>query len=126
MDVIITIPKTTSWQEYEKEIAACAANAAVMMCYKVHNTPRNAKEGDRCYVVYCGRIIGWMNICHIGWLDRWRCTTTQKLMDDDYYICRSGKFHYLPENIPMKSFRGWRYFNDDEYLQSLKKSSNEI
>lgn len=107
MDIIITIPKTTSWEDYKKEIQACEASEETMMCYKVHNTLRNAKVGDRCYVVYRDKIIGWMNICQIRWLDRWNCTTTQKLMSDNYYICRNGQFRYLEEDIPMKSFRGW-------------------
>lgn len=121
MDIIITIPKTTSWEDYKKEIQACEASEETMMCYKVRYTPLNSKIGDRCYVVYCGKIIGWMNICYIGWLDRWKCTTTQELMSDNYYICRNGKFHYLEEDIPMKSFRGWRYFNYEEYVKSIKK-----
>ena len=125
MDIIITIPKTTSWGEYKKEIQACEASEETMMCYKVRYTPLNSKVGDRCYVVYCGKIIGWMSICHIGWLDRWKCTTTQKLTSDNYYICRNGKFHYLEDSIPMKSFRGWKYFNYDEYVKSTKKE-NEI
>ena len=125
MDIIITIPKTTSWEDYKKEIRACEKLKDTMMCYKVHNTPLNTVLGDRCYVVYCGKIIGWMNICYIGWVDRWKCTTTQELMSDNYYICCSGKFHYLEESIPMKSFRGWRYFNYDEYVNSIKKE-NEI
>lgn len=125
MDIIITIPKTTSWEDYKKEIRACETSEDTMMCYKVHNTPLNSKVGDRCYVVYCGKIVGWMNICYIGWLDRWKCTTTQELMSDNYYICRNGQFHYLEEDIPMKSFRGWRYFNYDEYVKSIKKE-NEI
>lgn len=69
-----------------------------------------------------------MDICYIGWLDRWKCTTTQELMSDNYYICRNGQFHYLEEDIPMKSFRGWKYFNYDEYDEYVKsiKKENEI
>ena len=121
MDIIITIPKTTSWEDYKKEIQACETSEETMMCYKVHNTPRNTKVGDWCYVVYCGRIMGWMSICYIGYLSHRHCTTTKRLMGDCYCICRSGKFHYLEENIPMKSFRGWRYFNYEEYVKSIKR-----
>lgn len=117
MDIIITIPKTTSWEDYKKEIRACETSEDTMMCYKVHNIPRNTVVGDRCYVVYCDKIIGWMNICYMGWISRQHCTTTQRLMGDGYCICRSGRFHYLEESIPMKSFRGWKYFNYDEYVK---------
>ena len=121
MDIIITIPKTTSWEEYKREIQTCETSPEIMMCYRIGNTPRNSTVGDRCYVVYCGKIVGWMSLCYIGWLGWQKCTTTQRLMSDSNYICRSGQFHYLSENIPMKSFRGWRYFNYDEYVKSIKK-----
>lgn len=121
MDIIITIPKATSWEDYKTEIHACETSPETMMCYRVHNVPRKSTVGDCCYVVYHGKIVGWMSICYIGWLGRQKCTTTQRLMSSGYYICRSGKFHYLSKNIPMKSFRGWRYFNYDEYVKSIKK-----
>ena len=44
MDIIITIPKTTSWEDYKKEINVCETSEETIMCYKVHNTPLNAKE----------------------------------------------------------------------------------
>lgn len=39
MDIIITIPKTTSWEDYKKEIHACEASEETMMCYKMHIIP---------------------------------------------------------------------------------------
>ena len=66
MDIIITIPKTTSWEEYKREIQACETSPEIMMYYVLYNTPRNSTVGDCCYVVYCGKIVGWMSICYIG------------------------------------------------------------
>ncbi len=104
-DIIITIPKTIPWEEYQRELDAVADNTAVMN-YKVKNFP-NTQVGNRCYVVYNGQVIGWMGI--VGMSEKeFTCTTTGKQFKGKF-IERSGKFHKITP-IPMKGFQGFRYF----------------
>jgi hypothetical protein len=110
--LIITLPSTTSWKDYEKELRK-AANYSHVLNFKVHNFPKGIHKGDRCYVVHNGLIKGWMEI--VGFSEEpFVCTTTNKQWDGKF-IQRSGPFHYLQETIPYKGFQGFRYFDLNEY-----------
>lgn len=49
MDIIITIPRSTNWVVYEKELKR--AELGEIMNFKVSTFPREANIGDRCYVI---------------------------------------------------------------------------
>lgn len=111
MDIIITLPKGTSWEEYKKEINAVADGSEVMN-FKVTNFPTKTSVGSKCYLVYDGRIMGYMLISGLS-EKSFTCSTTGRQWSGKF-IERSGKFHDI-EPIKMAGFRGFRYFNLEEY-----------
>ena len=110
--LIVTLPSNIKWGEYEKELRK-AANYKYVLNFKVHNFPTGVHEGDKCYIVHKGYIIGWMEIVGFSQKD-FNCTTTGKKWGGKF-IERSGPFHYINEKIPYKGFQGFRYFDLDEY-----------
>jgi len=107
---LITIPKTVSWSDYKKELATVADGSSVMN-YKSRYIPKGMKVGDRCYLVWDGRVRGWMKITGIE--DRtkpWTCTTTGNQWPAGKYIQRSGPFHKV-DGPEYTGFRGVREFN---------------
>lgn len=104
-DIIITIPKSIQWKDYEKELKA-VENYKQVMNFKVNNFPK-VKPGNKCYLLYNGAIIGWMEIVGLSEKD-FNCTTTGKNWKGKF-IERSGPLHKITP-IPMKGFQGFRYF----------------
>lgn len=110
--IIITLPSSEKWEDYEHELDK-VKNYSNVMNFKVHNFPKGIKEGDKCYIVHQGFIKGWMEI--VGFSEKeFTCNTTDKKWRGKF-IERSGPFHYLAEKVPYKGFQGFRYFNLDEY-----------
>lgn len=117
--IIITLPATQKWEDYEKELNKVKSYDNVMN-YKVHNFPKGIKKGDKCYIIHQGYIKGWMEI--VGFSEKeFICNTTHKSWKGKF-IERSGPFHYLVDKIPMKGFQGYRYFSLSDYL--LKNKDN--
>ena len=111
--IIITIPKSVNWADYQKELDA-VADGSQEMNFKVANLPNpdRVKVGNRCYLCYDGNIVGWMTITSMG-PKKFDCTTTGKEWEGKF-ISRSGEFHKLDTFIPCKGFQGWRYINYQE------------
>jgi len=106
MDIIITIPKTTTWEEYQKELDL-AESGEYYLNYQTARFPKHAHVGDRCYVVHRGKLKGYMLIS--GFSNKpFTCTVTGKKYKGNF-IQRTGKFYKVKE-IPKKSFRSFRYF----------------
>lgn len=103
-DIIITIPKSINWKDYQQELNA-AANGEVMN-FKVNSFP-NTAIGKRCYVVHDGEIKGYMIISGMS-EKSFTCTTTGKEWKGKF-IERTGKFYKI-DSIKMKGFQGYRYF----------------
>lgn len=105
MDIIVTLPKSTSWLEYEKELKAVESEELVMN-FKVPNLPKETSVGEKCYLCYKGNIVGWMKI--VGLKENFfKCTTTGRTWNGNF-VQRSGKFNKI-QPIPMKGFQGFRY-----------------
>jgi hypothetical protein len=109
-DIVITIPKSISWPEYQKELDA-VADGSQKMRFKVNNWPKEAKVGDKCYVAYQGAIRGWMPIVGF-WEGSFKCTTTGRTWSGKF-IERSGEFNSV-DPTPMKGFQGWRYLTNED------------
>jgi len=105
-DIIITLPKSISWDDYEKEIEAVKDGSQVMN-FKVNALPKTSK-GNKCYIVHDGVIKGWMEIVGLSKKD-FTCSTTGREWKGNF-IERSGPFHYI-DPVPMKGFQGFRYYN---------------
>lgn len=118
--LVITLPSSVKWEDYEKEIEK-VKNFKNVMNFKVHSFPKGVKEGDKCYVVHQGFVKGWMKI--VGFSEKeFDCSTTGKKWRGKF-VERSGPFHYLVEKIPMKGFQGFRYFDLEEYKMKMAGTS---
>jgi len=106
MDIVITLPKTVSWTDYEKELEAVKDGKQVIN-FKVPNFPVKTKVGDKCYLCHNGFVVGWMKIVNFS-EGYFTCSTTGECWKGKF-IQRSGLFHKV-EPIPMKGFQGFRYF----------------
>ncbi len=105
-DIIITIPKTIKWSEYQKELDE-AENGAVMN-FKVNHFPKESGVGADCWIIYDGMLIGSMKIS--GFVEHaFTCSTTGKEWEGKF-IQRTGKLEKVLGRVPMKGFQGWRYF----------------
>lgn len=112
--IIITLPSSVKWEDYEKELDK-VKDFSQNLNFKVPFFPKGIKEGDKCYMVHKGKVIGWMFITGMEEKD-FTCTTTGKKWTGKF-ILRSGPFHYIHENIPMKGFQGFRYFSISDYIK---------
>lgn len=119
--LLITLPSSVTWKEYEKELRK-AANWKYVLNFKVYNYPNGVHKGDKCYVIHNGLIKGWMEI--VGFKEKeFTCSSTNKKWQGKF-VEQSGPFHYLNEKIPYKDFQGFRYFDLQDYkLQN--KLNNE-
>lgn len=105
--IIITVPKSIKWEDYEKELKTVESGEYVMN-YKVPTIPKDIDEIERCYVIYDGYIRGWQKVVGSSKDDSFKCTTTGKDWSGNF-IQRTGPFHKI-EPIQMKGFIGWRYY----------------
>lgn len=106
-DIVITIPSTINWKDYEKELKAVEDYSQVMN-FKVSNFPKKTKIGNKCYLCYKGQIIGWMKI--VGMEEKeFTCTTSGKQYKGKF-ILRSGPFNKISP-IKMTGFQGFRYIS---------------
>lgn len=109
-DWVVTVPKTVKWEAYQAELNA-VADGTMELNYKVGYFPKKLEVGDRCFIVWDGRVRGWMSVTALMMIPRsWLCKTTGKLWEAGNYIRRSGPFHEVagPE---MVGFRGIRTYN---------------
>ena len=119
-DIIVTVPKTISWEEYLKELSK--AEQGETMNFKVTHMPK-VEKGDKCYICHDGEIKGYMLISGTS-NKSFDCTTTGKHWDGNF-IERTGKFFDI-KPIKMKGFRGFRYFkNTNESKLSMIKTLDE-
>lgn len=110
MVIVITIPKSTSWDDYMREIAS-VEDWKQQMNYKVPTLPVGVKDGSikRCYVVHDGMVRGWMAVTGCQNISKgFVCSTTGTPWAPGNYIFRSGPFHPVNKDIPMKGFMGFR------------------
>ena len=113
MDWIITIPKVVPWEVYQEELEAVDDETHVMN-YKVNYFPKEMEIGDRCYILWNGKVRGWMEIVgKVYKSESWICETTGAEWPAGKYIQRSGVFHAV-DGPYMKGFRGIRKYSRAE------------
>jgi len=106
---VLTVPKTTEWKIYLKEIET-VKDGTQEMRYKTRYFPKEMKVGDKCYVVHDGFVQGWMKITKmLDMPEGFTCTTTGNYWEPGKYIVRSGPFHH-ESGTPMTGFRGIREY----------------
>lgn len=106
--ICITLPKTIKWSDYQRELDVVKFGEQEMN-YRLSNKPSKVSVGDRCYICHDGFLKGWMTITDISYKDAFECSTTGEQWEPGWYISRSGDFHYIKEQIPMKGFMGYKY-----------------
>ncbi len=107
-DWIITIPQDIEWKDYARELAFVEDWSGVLN-YRVPFRPK-VEEGDRCFVVWRGRVRGWMEVVGVEhYPDGFTCETTGRQWPSGFYILRSGPFHEV-DGPAMKGFRGIRRY----------------
>ena len=111
MNIVITLPQHYDFGRYLAEQAEAAA-VGLASNYRVSTAPK-VRAGDRCYLVWHGSVRGWQQINSVAIKPNgFTCQTTGKRWPPGTYIQRSGPFHRI-EPIPMRGFRGWRYFEEE-------------
>jgi len=107
MDIVVTLPKQTKWEEYQKELDLVKDGSNVMN-FKVINMPLKSQIGNKCWICYKDNVIGYMNI--VGFEEKdFECSVTGTKWRGKFVV-RSGEFTKV-EPIPMKGFQGFRYFD---------------
>ena len=104
--LLITLPSTFEWSDYEEELAAVTDESYVMN-FKVPFLPKNIEGITRVYLVYRGNIVGWQKFVGCS-TDDFTCTTTGKGWKGKF-LQRTGPFHKITP-IPYKGFQGFRYY----------------
>lgn len=112
-DWVITIPQTIKWMDYMEEVYAVERGDLVMN-YRLPHKPK-AQVGDRCFVVWFGRIRGWMRIVGVVNRDGFTCETTGAVWPAGWYIQRAGVWHPIDNQPEMKGFRGIRRYCDNQH-----------
>jgi len=112
---IITIPKTIKWEEYSKELKSVESRDSVLN-YRVSQFPKKMAVGDLCYLLWDGKVRGWMEIVGLkSKKDPWKCTTTGKFWPPGKYLQRSGPFHKIDGPL-MQGFQGVRSYPGKEKI----------
>ena len=118
MNIIITIPKSIKWSEYQKEIDK-VKDGNHWMLYHIPFKPKYDLKGGKCFLCYNGFIVGFMIIINVFYSDGFMCDTTGARWPEGWYVCRTGNFYPLMNPVPMKGFRGIRYV-DNELAKKLE------
>lgn len=110
MNIIITWPKTRTLESYVEECAkACELSQEIN--FRVPARPKEARVGDRCYVVYDGFVRGWHEILVVNWRDEGVVRDRSgSFWPAGWYIVRHPLYHpWLDDPVPMRGFQGVRY-----------------
>lgn len=114
MDWVITVPKTVKWEDYQKELDSVAKGG--YMSYRIGTchmpiVPKVTRD-DRCFVVWNGKVRGWMKALGIFDKPGFVCSTTGTPWPSGKYLVRAGEFHVVDGPL-MKGFRGVRKYKGD-------------
>jgi len=110
MDWVITLPQTVEWEDYQKELDFVEKEGGTLW-YRVARVPRDLRRGDRVFLVWRGKVRGWMKAIHDGdYSMGFFCQVTDRYWPEGWYVVREGKFHRV-DGPEMKGFRGIRKFD---------------
>lgn len=110
-DLMITLPATIKWSDYQEELDA-VRDGALVMNFRLPSLPKQSGPGARCYTVHRGHVVGWMEITELAQRPGFTCQTTGHVWAPGAYVTRSGTFHRLETLLPQKGFQGYRYAPD--------------
>jgi len=120
-DWVVTLPQKVEWSDYERELEAVRDRSGVLN-YRLMLLPLRVNAGDRCFIIWRGRVRGWMEISGVArWPEGFTCQTTGLFWPPGHYLQRSGPFHPV-DGPEMRGFRGIRRFDDQIYVGLDKKT----
>lgn len=106
MDIIVTIPKN-KFKDIEKEEAWAKKHKNAQCFWKISKIPKKLKKGDKVYFIENGAIKSY-NI-FIGIDEDCKCEVTGTEWPGLNLIMEAPSIT-LKKPIPMKGFRGFRYY----------------
>lgn len=110
-DIIVTMPDTE--KEGTDKLIEFYKKDKGFIYFRVSSLPKDARNGDRCFIVSNGLIIGSHQIVGMKYVDELEASG---LSDGNWsagnYIIRdaSSFVESASANQPMKGFQGFRYF----------------
>lgn len=114
--ILVTLPRTVKWTDYERELAA-VADGSQTMWFRVPSIPKITQHESRCYIMHEGVVKGWMLITGLMISSGFTCSTTEKYWPKGNYVGRSGEFHHTgPAEVllfglgKLRGFQGYRYY----------------
>jgi hypothetical protein len=131
IDLVITWPKTRPLYSYLRELSK-AQDAGELINYRIARPPSDewrlqlAYRSARCFIVHDGFIQGYNRIRGIEEKGENEVTDpiTGAFWPSGWYIVREPEWHPI-EPIPMKGFRGWRYFDTLEPEKPVERWTAE-
>lgn len=122
MDIAITWPKSRPLESYLAELKK-AADAGLVINFKVPTWPKRIKEGERCYIVYDGFVRGYNNILGVDSKDDVIDPITGQRMAPGVYVVREPTFYDTGSpHVAIDSFRGYRYV-EREFMEDAELAS---
>lgn len=125
-DWIITVPKTTDWEQYKKELKTVADDDKASLFFKVPPHFKAAQKNDRCFIVHNGEIRGFHLVKGVVKREAFFCSTTGDQWPKGTYIERAGSFYSseyyytwkFDDKLKMKGFQGIRSFAEGKKLKT--------
>lgn len=107
--IVVTLPSTVKWEDYQKELDAVKDGKQVLN-FKVPFLPKAEMRPliKKCYLVHNGYVVGWQQVCGFVEDGKFNCSVTGDQWKGNF-IQRTGEFHKLENPVEMKGFRGWKY-----------------
>lgn len=107
-DWILTLPKYVEWEDYQKELDAVCDRSGVLN-YRL-GQKYGCQPGERCYLVWRGRVRGWMEIVDMVYhRSGFECETTGQFWRPGWYLQRSGPFRKVKGEM-YRGFQGVRRY----------------
>lgn len=117
-DIVITWPQTRTLESY-LDACARAKDAGEVINYRVRNPPEVdfgawADRRGRVYVVHGGFVRGYNDWLYTTYRETGEVLdpVTGGFWPPGVYLVRDPAWHPI-EPVPMRGFRGWRYFDTD-------------
>ena len=109
-DWVITLPQDIEWEDYQKELKTVSGygfTSSEVMNYRLPYKPKAAR-GDRCWLVWRGKVRGWMKVVGVEhYPEGFQCSTTGQMWRPGWYLQRAGLFREV-DGPDMQGFRGLR------------------
>lgn len=113
MNIVVTIPKKMLPQIEREEKLVRKLERHGTPCtffWKIGRKPKKLIPGDRCYFVWDGAVRAWHTV--IGFAKDVKCDMTG-ILHSGICVVLGSKINEI-EPVPMKGFRGFRYYGKSD------------